>query len=380
MSIGKVLIVTGASSGIGRSLAEQAVRAGYNVVAVGRRTQRLDELERSLGMMAASLRTLTLDIRRHDAAKTIASTALDAFGRIDVLVNNAGTGSVGSLLKQNSAALREQLDTHLLAPLSLLRETYDALRTSHGQIFFIGSGVARVPVTGFGIYPSAKAAVRSLARIARMELKREGIAVTYVDPGAPVTEFHTRLGYSGPPSFIATTPEHVAQRILKAVKTRQRVVNAVGWQTFLVGLAEMLPVLTDTLMENASSLLGSKRLQTPAVLPAEQHAALPTPTISRPLDAQEQQPIPLERVLEPYERRMNTMNLPREFVRNLLTPNTELENADEIALQWAGMPNKHERALMRDILEALADAGFLERSNGERYRVKRANDVRDTAR
>jgi hypothetical protein len=172
----------------------------------------------------------------------------------------------------------------------------------------------------------------------------------------------------------------VARRILKAVKTRQRVVNAVGWQTFLVGLAEMVPLLTDTLMESASSLLGSKRLQTPAVLPAEQHTALPASTASRPRDAQEQQPIPLEKVLEPYEHRMHKMNLPREFVRGLLIPNTELESADEVALQWAGMPNKHERALMHDILEALADAGFLERSDGERYHVSYASGVRDTAR
>jgi short-subunit dehydrogenase len=373
MSAGKVLIVTGASSGIGRSLAEQAVRAGYNVVAVGRRPQRLDELEASLGVMAASLRTLALDIRRHDAAKTIADAAMNTFGRIDIVVNNAGTGAAGSLNKQTSTALREQIDTHVLAPLSLLRETYNALRVTRGQVFFVGSGVARVPITGFGIYPSAKAAVRSLSRIARMELKREGIAVTYVDPGAVATEFHTRLGYAPPPPFITTTPERVARRILKAVKTRPRTINAVPWQTFLVGLAEMMPVITDAILERASSLLGCTPLQTPSVLASQRQTALPPASVPQPA----QEPAsrtPLEIALEPYERRMSKMNLSHEFVSALLVPNTEVENADEIALRWAGMPNKNERALMRDILQALTEAGFLERANEDGYRVIRASD------
>jgi short-subunit dehydrogenase len=373
MSTGKVLIVTGATSGIGRSLAEQAVRAGYNVVAVGRRSQRLDELEASLGIMAASLRTLALDVRRHDAAKTIADTALDTFGRIDIVINNAGTGSPGPLKKQTSTALREQIDTHVLAPLSLLRETYNALRITHGQVFFVGSGVARVPISGFGIYPSAKAAVRSLSRIARMELKRDGIAVTYVDPGAVATEFHTRLGYAPPPAFITTTPERVARRILRAVKTRPRVVNAVPWQTFLVGLAEMAPILTDAILERASSLLGSKALQATGVLSSQEQPALP-PAPSPQTAREPADRTPLEIALEPYERRMSKMNLSHEFVSDLLVPNTDMENADEIALRWAGMPNKNERALVRDILQALTEAGFLERANETGYRVIRAAD------
>lgn len=112
------------------------------------------------------------------------------------------------------------------------------------------------------------------------------------------------------------------------------------------------------------------------MLSAERPAALPPATVSQPTP--ENEPNRLERALEPYERRMSKMKLPREFVHALLVPNAEVESA-EAALQWAGMPNKNERALMRDIFDALAEAGFLEKAGGDRYRVIHGDDRRESA-
>ncbi|HTV72936.1 MAG TPA: SDR family oxidoreductase [Candidatus Acidoferrales bacterium] len=370
MTGAKVLIITGASSGIGRALADRAVRAGYNVLAVARRRERLDELAASLAAAAASLATLALDLRTPQAAATIVNTALERFGRIDVIVNNAGSGAVGRASEQSDDALREQFETHVIVPVQLVREARAALQAARGQVFFVGSGVARIPIGNYGVYPPAKAAMRSVARILRNELRSKGIAVTYVDPGVVASEFHTRLGYR--PPDIAVSPQVVACKILDAVATRPAVLNAVPWQTAAVTLGELLPAVVDLLLERFPSLSGAEPLL--EVKPAEPNQALPqTAPIAPPVEepAEEEaggEDSPLRTALAPVASRMRRIKLSQAFVRSLLVPGSDLDPA-EIALRWTGMPNKHERALVHDVLDALTESGFLERLSDSRYRV-----------
>jgi len=173
----RVMIVTGASAGIGRALAERAVRFGWNVFAVGRRAERLADLCRSVEGATGTLETCVLDVRAPHAAEKIAHDTIGRFERIDVVVNNAGAVAVGPISFQSDEALHEQFELHAVAPLALVRETLAELRTNRGQIVFVGSGVARIPVGRLGAYPPAKAAVRNMSRIVRNELSRDGIAV-----------------------------------------------------------------------------------------------------------------------------------------------------------------------------------------------------------
>jgi len=375
------MIVTGASSGIGRALAERAARAGWRVFAVGRREARLEELKRGLSGATGSIATLAGDIREPGMPARIVRDALEHFGRIDVLVNNAGTVAAGPIGLQSDEALREQLEIHVSVPLALLRESLGELRHNRGQVVFVGSGVARVPVGGLGAYPPAKAAVRNMTRIARNELRPFGIGVTYVDPGAVATEFMTRAGFNGPPSFIGASPYEVARRMLDAIERRRAVVNAVPWQTLFVALAELFPRVTDFVLTRVPQLVGSKVVAEKEVKP------LPAPAIrSRELPefARKLEPLPepqaettqrssFEAALEPLARRMERSNLGALFVRGLLVPGAELDLGD-VALSWAGMPNKHERELTHQVLETLADAGFLQRVETNRYSVERAPD------
>ena len=428
MSRRRVAIVTGASSGIGWALTERAVRAGWNVFAVGRRGERLDELTHLLEGATGKLAILALDLRSPGAASEIVSAALERFGRLDVLVNNAGGVAVGKIAEQSDEALREQMETHVIVPLALTREALPALRASKGQVFYVGSGVARIPVGSLGAYPPAKAAVRNMVRVARNELRHDGIAVTYVDPGAVATEFMTRAGFSGPPQGIAASPYDVARKIFAAFETRQAVVNAVPWQTFFVAIGEALPSLTDFVLQRAPGIVGVEVLPAvpaPKVLPpvveeahiaAEFPPALQTPPADEPVanvpvanvvevpvsdvvevpvadvpaavgvDVSEGEYLPpdndevahlgrsgesaFELALAPLEGRMHKMNLTNEVIARLLVVGNELQPAD-VALGWAGMPNKHERALTHQVLDALADSGFLERIADERYRVLR---------
>ncbi len=392
MSVRRVAIVTGASSGIGRALAERAVRAGWNVFAVGRRAERLAELAGRLDATTGALATLALDLRTPRAAERIVRETQERFGRIDVLVNNAGGVAVGPISEQPDGALYEQMETHVIVPLALTREALPALRASKGQIFYVGSGVARIPVGTLGAYPPAKAAVRSLARIARNELQPQGITVTYVDPGAVATEFMTRAGFAGPPPRLAASPHEVARKIFAAFGTSRSVVNAVPWQTFFVAAGEALPALTDALLRRAPSLVGGSPVDAGTALPApETRVALEaapqatpsaapalqaTPPATAPVVAPPEAnslPTPLGAALAPLAGRMQRLKLHEGFVRGLLVPGAELELGD-VSMRWAGMPNKNERGLMREVLEALTGAGILERAGDDRYRVLQSGD------
>jgi NAD(P)-dependent dehydrogenase (short-subunit alcohol dehydrogenase family) len=112
---GRVIIVTGASSGIGRALAERAARSGFRVMAVGRRSERLEELKRVCAASTGSIETIAIDLRTPGAPALIVRETLSRYGRLDILVNNAGGVAVGPILEQSDGALREQFETHVFA-------------------------------------------------------------------------------------------------------------------------------------------------------------------------------------------------------------------------------------------------------------------------
>jgi len=369
----RTAIITGASSGIGMALAERAVRAGYDVFAVGRRAERLAELARIVETATGSLAVLAIDVRAPQAAQKIVRGALEKFGRIDVLVNNAGGVAVGPIAEQSDGALHEQVETHIVAPLALTREALASLRASKGQIFFVGSGVARIPVGMLGAYPPVKAAVRNMTRIVRNELRADGIAVTYVDPGAVATEFMTRAGFAGPPPGLAASPYDVARRIFRAFSTRATTVEGVPWQTFVVGIAEALPAVTDFVLQRVPQIVLGDGPMPSLTGSSDPVALLPTsvPKTSVEPDVAAAGAVPadpLEAALANQLARMKKLNLSVPYVRDLLVPGRELELGD-VALGWAGMPNKNERALTNDVLDALAEAGLLEHVEPEKYRV-----------
>jgi NAD(P)-dependent dehydrogenase (short-subunit alcohol dehydrogenase family) len=412
----KTMLVTGASSGVGWALAVRAARAGFAVYAVGRNIGALEALAAKIIAEAGFVEVAAVDISVPANARGLIARTLERFGSIDVLVNNAGLVCAGPLAEQSDDQLVRQFGTHVIGPVALVREALPALRAARGIVFMLGSGVARVPVGGLGAYPPAKAAIRSASTILRRELAAQGVALTYVDPGAIDTPFMKRAGMPGAPAPLLISPETVARKILIAVGDRPRELNAVGWQTALVALAERFPRLTDTLLARAPGLIGGAA--PPAEVPSagadaqtagveleriaasepaaivdaaatqahiadgdapDEGAAIPAPAgadppvdsaaIPEPAQAGEA-PSAFEVALEPHRRRMEKLNLRETFVRELLIADAQLD-AGEIALRWAGMPNKNERAITDDVLEALADAGFLERGDARVYRVVR---------
>jgi short-subunit dehydrogenase len=253
----KTILITGASSGIGRALAVQAARAGYGVYAVGRNVRALAALAGQVAEEGGTITTDVTDISDPANAPGLIGRAVGAFGHLDVLVNNAGAAAAGPIAMQSDEALRVQFGTHVFGPLALAREALPTLRASRGHIFMLGSGVARVPVGGMGAYPPSKAALRSATSILRRELVSLDIAVTYVDPGAVDTGFMTRAGMPGAPRDVLISPELVARKILLAIMTRPRVLNVTPLQSAAVALAEVFPGIAEAVLDRNPSLVGA---------------------------------------------------------------------------------------------------------------------------
>lgn len=358
------MIVTGASSGIGRALALAAARNGYRVVASARRGAHLEELADSIREGGGECITIVGDVTAPEMPARIVAATLDAFARIDVVVNNAGIGAYGALLERSDAELEAQLRLHVLAPLRLSRVALSHIEKTRGGLVFIGSGVARVPLPRYGAYSLAKAAIRAAAIQLRRELRGRHVAVTYVDPGVVATEFHSRIGIRRTIGLVAS-PEGVARAILRGIRRRAAVVNAVPWQSAFVALGELSGTLADPVI-------------------TKQFAAVPIDNATHAADCHPEQPrdaarvegpsathATFEQALEPVARRMERVRLPASFLRDALVPGVTLE-LNALAMQWAGMPNKNERAALHEALDALAAGGYLEPLEGEAWRVVRS--------
>lgn len=357
------IVVTGASSGIGRALALAAAKDRFRVLLVARRSERLEAIAAEIRIAGGTCEALATDVTAIGAPQQIVDAAVQAFGRIDVVVNNAGAGALGKLLEIDDAAIDAQWQLHVAAPLRIARAALTQLRETHGQLVFVGSGLARVPIPNYGAYAAGKAAIRAVATQLRRELKADGIAVTYVDPGLVATEFHAAMGTQRSGGIPAADPDKVARAILRGIARRSAGVSGVPWQTVGTVIGEWSGGLADAALIKMAPVAApapSARPVAPATVPKT--IAAPAPAGST-----------FEAALEPVARRMERVKLTPEFVRQTLVADASIE-LNEVAMRWAGMPNKNERAAMREVLDALAAAGYLHPTGDETWKVLRAAD------
>jgi NAD(P)-dependent dehydrogenase (short-subunit alcohol dehydrogenase family) len=181
-----VWLITGASSGLGRALAEAALDAGHRVVATARDPQSVADLERPGRAVAARL-----DVTRPDDARAAVAAAAEAFGHVDVVVNNAGYGLFGAFEELDDAELRRQFDTNVFGAMNVLRAALPHLRDRRsGHIVQMSSleGVAPI-LAGETAYATTKFAVEGLCEALAREVEHLGIRVTIVEPGPVRTDF-----------------------------------------------------------------------------------------------------------------------------------------------------------------------------------------------
>ncbi|AJE81496.1 short-chain dehydrogenase/reductase SDR [Streptomyces albus] len=185
---GAVVLVTGASSGIGAATARAASLAGARVVLLARREERIRRLAGELGEAVAL--AVPCDVTDRAQVEAAVRAAVEKFGRIDVLVNNAGQGLQATVDAIDPDDFRALLELNLLAPLVVMQAVLPAMREQgSGVVVNVSSGITWSTLPGSGAYAASKAALQKLSAIARAELADSGITVSLMFPSITETEF-----------------------------------------------------------------------------------------------------------------------------------------------------------------------------------------------
>ncbi len=225
MPDGPVLLITGASSGIGAATARRAVEVGWRVVLGGRREDRLLDLAVQLGGngQAAGARC---DVTSWDDQQALVARALERFGRLDAVFANAGFGAPRGFLEGSVEHWRSMVDTNVLGVALTIRAALAHFRSQgHGHYLITGSVAGRRPLPG-SLYSATKHAVTAMAEALRLEVRRSDpeadIRVTLIEPGMTDTPF-----FDSPPAD-ALVDDDIARAVLYALSEPSHVdVNAI---------------------------------------------------------------------------------------------------------------------------------------------------------
>jgi short-subunit dehydrogenase len=231
---GKVVLVTGASAGIGLAVAREAARRGYRLALTARRAGRLERLVAEFEDLAVEAAAIPAALDDADAAERIVSETLARFGRLDALVNNAGFGLPTLFAESEPDELRRQVEVNFTAPLMLARHALPALLESRGVIINVGSAITAVANSGLGAYGSTKAGLAYWSLALRREVLHRGVQVCLVEPGPVKTEFFdafTKLGpepgvyhpmLDAPAPWMSAPVDDVARRIVGLIERPRR--------------------------------------------------------------------------------------------------------------------------------------------------------------
>ncbi len=186
---GKVVVVTGASMGIGEAIAKAFADHGAKVVLLSRDANRAEAARQRLGS-TKELLALACDVRNREEIDRVISLTLHHFGRIDVWVNNAGHGLIDSVASVDMAACRELLETNLFGAIAGMQAVIPVMKQQNsGTIINISSVAGHVPLPYSGCYSASKFAMNAIGKAARVELRKRNINVLTVCPGYVRTEF-----------------------------------------------------------------------------------------------------------------------------------------------------------------------------------------------
>jgi short-subunit dehydrogenase len=223
---GAVVLLTGASSGIGAAAATRLARVGARLVLSGRDQERLAALASQLDAHA-----VVADLTEPDAAAGLVARASEPHGRIDVLISNAGAGWAGAFATMPPEDLDRVVALNLLAPARLARAVLPGMLTRGcGHLVFVSSIAGYVGVREEAAYAAAKAGLNTLAESLRLEVAAAGLSVSVLAPGVVDTEFFQRRGVPyrrGTPKPIPAGV--VADALVRAVERDQAETFTPGW-------------------------------------------------------------------------------------------------------------------------------------------------------
>src|SRR6266550_5649705 len=193
---GKVVIVTGATSGIGRATALRFAESGAAIAVVGRNGEALDEVSAAIQKLGGNSLPIQTDLIIDTAPAKVVSETIEKFGGFDVLINAAGHISSGTIENTSLEAWDKMLDINLRSVFRLMQQALPSLLKRRGNVVNVSSVTGLRSFPGVLAYCVSKAALDQLTRCAALELAAKGVRVNAVNPGVVVTEIHKRGGMS----------------------------------------------------------------------------------------------------------------------------------------------------------------------------------------
>ncbi len=240
---GKVAIITGASSGIGAATACELAGRGATVVLAARRAAQLTTLVEEIDRRGGRALAVPTDVTRREEIDRLVRTTVESYGRIDVLINNAGIGAGSSVSDSDDAAIERIVSVNLLAAARCINAALPQMRKQgSGVIVNLGSVAGEIATSP--LYSATKFGMRGLSDGLRSELLSEGIAVVLIEPGFIRTEMTADLRFPLP------GPELVGRVIAEAIRRPRRKIVVPWYYLLLIYLSKLLAWPTDLIMSS----------------------------------------------------------------------------------------------------------------------------------
>jgi uncharacterized protein len=249
---GKVAVITGGSMGIGEAMAKLFLQEGAKLVLCARDLTRTQAAVQRVGGTPENTLSMSCDVSKRDQVDAVVAAAVKKFGRIDVLVNNAGFGLNDSVEKMNMAELRRMFETNLFGTIECIQAVAPIMRQQGGgDIVNISSVSGHISTPYMGGYAATKHAMNAIGKAARLELLRHNINVVTVCPGYIATDFSKNMIKGSQPQRVggstkyAVGAEVVAKDTLKALLKRKRQAVTPWFYWIFIKLYENVPWLVE---------------------------------------------------------------------------------------------------------------------------------------
>lgn len=224
-----VVLITGASAGIGEALAYTYARDGYRVVLCARRLEKLEKISADIQSMGGESFALACDVRNRADMDLSVRATVEKFGRLDVVIANAGFGVYGDFEKLTTEDFQRQFDTNVYGVINTVQASLPAIKRTQGRIAVVGSAYSYLSFPSVSPYAMSKYAVRALTESLYFELKPQGVSVTLICPGVIGTDFRKidsngkpKLDAKEPlPAIIVMDPKTAARQMKKAIDRRK---------------------------------------------------------------------------------------------------------------------------------------------------------------
>ncbi|MGG3737961.1 SDR family NAD(P)-dependent oxidoreductase [Aeribacillus pallidus] len=253
---GKRVVITGASSGIGKEMALLAAGCGAHVILLARREEKLREIANQIEQEQGSVTVMALDVTDSRQVEEVFTKLLTMFPKIDVLINNAGFGLFQEIVDMKMEDVHRMFDVNVLGLIACTRQVIPHMKANQcGHIINIASQAGKIATPKSSVYAATKHAVLGFTNSLRLELQAFGVFVTAVNPGPIDTDFFAIADESG--TYVKNVkrwmlrPEQVAEAVIACLGTNRREINMPRWMNVGSKLYQLFPSLVERLGKRA---------------------------------------------------------------------------------------------------------------------------------